>query len=174
MTTHLIRNVNYCKRGHWWKLMFLKWLRLDYLLGVLNFLILNIKWLWEQYWDLKIGWKRTRVTGARCPDSEYFSGGLGIHSLGARFSRVGAPDMNSFSASVSLASSSLTWNKGTLFLVRFNQSVLCTCWNKGKRFKFIPKCSLMVACFKIRLQTQIVSILFSLLIWLIPGKWSVF
>ena len=110
--------------------------------------MLNIKWLWEQCWHLKIGWKRTRVTGARCPDSEYFSGGLGIHSLGARFSRVGAPDMNSFSASVSLASSSLTWNKGKLFLVRFNQSILCTCWNKGKRYNFIPKCSLMVACFK--------------------------
>ena len=57
---------------------------------------------------LKMGWKRTRVTGARWPVSAYFSGGRGIHSLGVRFSRVGAPEMYSFSASVSFASSSFT------------------------------------------------------------------
>jgi hypothetical protein len=58
---------------------------------------------------LKMGWKTTRVTGARCPLSSNFSGGRGIHSAGERFSRVGAPDMNSFSASDSFASSSFTY-----------------------------------------------------------------
>ena len=58
---------------------------------------------------LKMGWKRTRVTGARCPVNAYFSGGRGIHSLGVRFSRVGAPEMYSFSASVNFASSSFTY-----------------------------------------------------------------
>ena len=74
----------------------------------------------------KTGWKMTRVTGALCPDNSNFSGGLrshtnqqkwrnqisyphlGIHSLGLRFSRVGAPDMNSFSASDNFPSSSFT------------------------------------------------------------------
>ncbi len=58
---------------------------------------------------LNTGWKSTLVTGARWPDRENFSGGRGIHSDGVRFSRVGAPEMNSFSASDSLASSSLTY-----------------------------------------------------------------
>jgi hypothetical protein len=114
------------------------------------------KWLWEQFWHLKIGWKRTRVTGARCPDSEYFSGGLGIHSLGARFSRVGAPDMNSFSASVSLASSSLTWNKGKLLLDLIKAfCVPAEIREKGiNLFQNVHSWLLVV---KIRLQTQIVS-----------------
>ena len=59
--------------------------------------------------DLKIGWKRTLVTGARWPLKQNFSGGLGIHSLGVLLSREGAPDIYSFSASASLASNSLTW-----------------------------------------------------------------
>ncbi len=68
---------------------------------------------------LNIGWKRTLVTGARCPERENFSGGRGIHSVGVRFSRVGAPEMNSFSASASFASSSFTYVKymqGTLLV----------------------------------------------------------
>ena len=48
------------------------------------------------------------VTGALCPDSSYFSGGLGIHSPGDLFSRVGAPEINSFSASDNLLSNSFT------------------------------------------------------------------
>ena len=48
------------------------------------------------------------VTGARCPVSSYFSGGRGIHSPGDLFSRVGAPELNSFSASFNLLSSSFT------------------------------------------------------------------
>ena len=60
---------------------------------------------------LKTGWKMTRVTGARWPLSAYFSGGRGIHSEGVRLSRVGAPLMNSFSASLNFASSSLTCGK---------------------------------------------------------------
>ena len=60
--------------------------------------------------NLKIGWKRTLVTGARCPLRQNFSGGLGIHSLGVLLSLVGAPDIYSFSASANFASSSLTCN----------------------------------------------------------------
>ena len=48
------------------------------------------------------------VTGAQCPVSSHFSGGLGIHSPGDLFSRVGAPELNSFSASFNLLSSSFT------------------------------------------------------------------
>ena len=59
---------------------------------------------------LNIGWKITLVTGARWPLRQNFSGGLGIHSLGVLLSRVGAPDIYSFSASANLASNSLTWN----------------------------------------------------------------
>lgn len=58
---------------------------------------------------LKTGWKTTRVTGARCPVNEYFSGGLGIHSVGDRLSLVGAPAMYSRSVSVSFASRSMTF-----------------------------------------------------------------
>ena len=60
--------------------------------------------------NLKIGWKRTLVTGARWPLRQNFSGGLGIHSLGVLLSLVGAPDIYSFSASANFASSSLTCN----------------------------------------------------------------
>jgi len=58
---------------------------------------------------VNIGWKMTLVTGARWPESSHFSGGLGIHSPGDLFSRVGAPELNSFSASFSLLSSSFTF-----------------------------------------------------------------
>ena len=64
--------------------------------------------------NLKIGWKRTLVTGARCPLRQNFSGGLGIHSLGVLLSLVGAPDIYSFSASANFASSSLTCNSKVL------------------------------------------------------------
>ena len=48
------------------------------------------------------------MTGALCPVSSYFSGGLGIHSPGDLFSLVGAPEINSFSASDNFPSNSLT------------------------------------------------------------------
>lgn len=57
---------------------------------------------------LKTGWKITLLIGALCPVRLYFSGGLGIHSDGDRLLRVGAPSMNSFSASESFDSSSIT------------------------------------------------------------------
>lgn len=57
---------------------------------------------------LKTGWKTTLLMGALCPVRLNFSGGLGIHSDGDRLPRVGAPSMNSFSASDSLDSSSIT------------------------------------------------------------------
>ena len=80
-------------------------------------------------WKITLKWKMlTRltvdieplshlVTGALWPDSSYFSGGLGIHSPGDLFSRVGAPDMNSFSASDSLLSNSLTYKTKHLSFV---------------------------------------------------------
>ena len=43
------------------------------------------------------------------PDSSNFSGGLGIHSDGDLFSRVGAPDIYSCCTSATLLSSSFTW-----------------------------------------------------------------
>jgi len=51
----------------------------------------------------------TLVMLARWPVRENFSGGRGIHSPGVRLFFVGAPSMTSFSASVSLASSSITF-----------------------------------------------------------------
>jgi len=59
---------------------------------------------------LKTGWKITLLMGALCPVKLYFSGGLGIHSDGDLLPRVGAPSMNSFSASESLDSSSITYD----------------------------------------------------------------
>jgi len=55
------------------------------------------------------------VTGALCPERMYFSGARGIHSAGLLFSLVGAPAMNSFSASANLASSSITYDATETF-----------------------------------------------------------
>lgn len=59
---------------------------------------------------LKTGWKITLLMGALCPVRLNFSGGLGIHSDGDLLPRVGAPSINSFSASESLDSNSITYN----------------------------------------------------------------
>lgn len=59
---------------------------------------------------LKTGWKITLLIGALCPVRLNFSGGLGIHSAGDLLLRVGAPSMNSFSASESLDSNSITYD----------------------------------------------------------------
>lgn len=59
---------------------------------------------------LKTGWKITLLMGALCPVKLNFSGGLGIHSDGDLLPRVGAPSINSFSASESLDSNSITYN----------------------------------------------------------------
>lgn len=58
---------------------------------------------------LKMGWKITRLTVARWPDSLNFSGWRGIHSVGVRLAFVGAPSINSFSVSLSFDSSSITF-----------------------------------------------------------------
>ena len=50
-----------------------------------------------------------------------FSGGLGIHSDGDLLPRVGAPSMNSFSASESLDSSSITYD--TLHVSAYKESL---------------------------------------------------
>lgn len=71
---------------------------------------------------LNTGWKMTRFTGALCPERQNFSGGLGIHSVGDLFPRVGAPSINSFSASESLDSSSITCSRG---IITFASTVQC-------------------------------------------------
>lgn len=62
----------------------------------------------EETITLYTGWKTTLVTGALCADRQCRSGGRGIHSAGERLSLVGAPAINSLSASANFASRSIT------------------------------------------------------------------
>ena len=90
--------------------------------------------------NLKIGWKRTLVTGARWPLRQNFSGGLGIHSLGVLLSLVGAPDIYSFSASANFASSSLTCNPKVLIdiycVFKLSDLFYSNMWHYKRLFTF--------------------------------------
>ena len=135
----------------------------------------------EIWTNLKIGWKRTLVTGARWPLRQNFSGGLGIHSLGVLLSLVGAPDIYSFSASANFASSSLTCNPKVLidiycvFKLSANSRYLfySNMWHYYLPF-FVTELRMSISFLKVQRISYRPHLAYQFLCWMLPRPKEVF